>query len=153
MATGWAGDTAVQDQIDATIEDAVKRARGHMPSGPGLEHCEACDKPIPDALVTRLVQARLAENAARKAKKYRAANPEEAAMATLVRLTQEQIERLVVEMEEMENRLKDMHAELIEIGVPKDTLGRFAKLHDRYTTGVGFLLKQRELGKSEDSSG
>lgn len=27
------------------------------------------DKPIPDALVTRLVQARLAENAARKAKK------------------------------------------------------------------------------------
>ncbi|WP_036116763.1 MULTISPECIES: DksA/TraR family C4-type zinc finger protein [Luteibacter] len=49
MATGWAGDTAVQDQIDATIEDAVKRARSHIPSGPGLEHCEECDKPIPDA--------------------------------------------------------------------------------------------------------
>lgn len=74
-------------------------------------------------------------------------------MATLVRLTQEQIERLIVDMEEMEKRLKDMHEELIEIGVPKDTLGRFAKLHDRYTTGVAFLLKQRELGRSEDSSG
>ena len=74
-------------------------------------------------------------------------------MATIVRLTHGQIERLIVDMEEMEKRLKDMHEELIEIGVPKDTLGRFARLHDRYTTGVAFLLKQRELGKSEDSSG
>ena len=31
MATGWAGDGAVQDQIDATVEDAVKRARSRMP--------------------------------------------------------------------------------------------------------------------------
>lgn len=74
-------------------------------------------------------------------------------MATMVRLTRDQIERLVVDMEEMEQRLKDMHEELIEIGIPKDTLGRFAKLHDRYTTGVAFILKQRELGRSEDSSG
>jgi len=49
MATGWAGDTAVQDQIDATIEDAVKRARSHLPKGPGAERCEECDKPIPEA--------------------------------------------------------------------------------------------------------
>jgi phage/conjugal plasmid C-4 type zinc finger TraR family protein len=49
MATGWAGDTAVQDQIDATIEDAVKRARSHLPKGPSLEHCEECDTPIPEA--------------------------------------------------------------------------------------------------------
>jgi len=48
MATGWAGDTAVQDQIDATVEDAVKRARSHLPKGPGLTHCEACDAPIPE---------------------------------------------------------------------------------------------------------
>lgn len=74
-------------------------------------------------------------------------------MATMVRLTEGQIERLIVGMEEMESRLKDMHEELIEIGVPKDTLGRFAKLHDRHTTGVAFLLKQRELGRSEDNSG
>jgi phage/conjugal plasmid C-4 type zinc finger TraR family protein len=49
MATGWAGDTAVQDQIDATIDDAVKRARSHLPKGPCLERCEECDKPIPEA--------------------------------------------------------------------------------------------------------
>ena len=74
-------------------------------------------------------------------------------MATLVRLTEEQIERLIVGMEEMEKRLKDMHEELIEIGIPKDTLSRFAKLHDRYTEGVAFILKQRELGRSDDPSG
>ncbi len=49
MATGWAGDTAVQDQIDATVEDAIKRARSRMPSGPSLEHCEECGAPIPEA--------------------------------------------------------------------------------------------------------
>lgn len=49
MATGWAGDTAVQDQIDATVEDAIKRARSRLPSGPGLEQCEECDAPIPEA--------------------------------------------------------------------------------------------------------
>ncbi|HVI57146.1 MAG TPA: DksA/TraR family C4-type zinc finger protein [Luteibacter sp.] len=49
MATGWAGDTAVQDQIDATIEDAVKRARSQLPKGPSLERCEECDTPIPQA--------------------------------------------------------------------------------------------------------
>lgn len=49
MATGWAGDGAVQDQIDATVEDAIKRARSKLPSGPGLEHCEECGKQIPEA--------------------------------------------------------------------------------------------------------
>lgn len=49
MATGWAGDNAVQEQIDATIKDAVERARSQLPQGPGLSHCEQCDAPIPDA--------------------------------------------------------------------------------------------------------
>jgi len=49
MATGWAGDSAVQDQIDATIDDAVKRARGQLHKGPGLERCEECDAVIPVA--------------------------------------------------------------------------------------------------------
>jgi len=49
MATGWAGDTAVQDQIDATVDDAVKRARSRMAKGPSLEHCEECGAPIPEA--------------------------------------------------------------------------------------------------------
>ena len=49
MATGWAGDGAVQDQIDATIEDAVQRARQQLRQGPGLERCEECDAVIPAA--------------------------------------------------------------------------------------------------------
>ena len=49
MATGWAGDNAVQDQIDATIQDAIKRARSQLPQGPGLRHCEDCDTEIPEA--------------------------------------------------------------------------------------------------------
>jgi phage/conjugal plasmid C-4 type zinc finger TraR family protein len=49
MATGWAGDGAVQDQIDATISDAIKRARSQLPQGPGLTHCEECDAAIPEA--------------------------------------------------------------------------------------------------------
>ncbi|UNK49535.1 DksA/TraR family C4-type zinc finger protein [Lysobacter sp. S4-A87] len=49
MATGWAGDGAVQDQIDATIKDAIQRARSQLPQGPGLTHCEECGKEIPEA--------------------------------------------------------------------------------------------------------
>ena len=49
MATGWAGDGAVQDQIDATVKDAIKRARSQLRQGPGLEHCEECDAGIPEA--------------------------------------------------------------------------------------------------------
>ncbi len=49
MATGWAGDGAVQDQIDATVEDAIQRARSQLRQGPGLSHCEACDTTIPEA--------------------------------------------------------------------------------------------------------
>lgn len=49
MATGWAGDGAVQDQIDATVADAIKRARSRSPCGPGLKHCEECGADIPEA--------------------------------------------------------------------------------------------------------
>jgi phage/conjugal plasmid C-4 type zinc finger TraR family protein len=49
MATGWAGDGAVQDQIDATIKDAIKRVRDQLPQGPGLARCEECDAEIPEA--------------------------------------------------------------------------------------------------------
>lgn len=48
MATGWAKDGAVSDQIDSTVADAVARARARMPSGPGLSHCEDCDAAIPE---------------------------------------------------------------------------------------------------------
>ena len=49
MAGGFAKDGAVQDQIDATIEDAVSRARDRIPTGESLNHCEECDRRIPDA--------------------------------------------------------------------------------------------------------
>ena len=49
MATGWAGDGAVQDQIDAIVKDGIKRARSQLRQGPGLTHCEECDAKIPEA--------------------------------------------------------------------------------------------------------
>jgi phage/conjugal plasmid C-4 type zinc finger TraR family protein len=49
MATGWAGDGAVQQQIDDSIEDAIKRARAQLPTGPSLENCEECGEAIPEA--------------------------------------------------------------------------------------------------------
>jgi phage/conjugal plasmid C-4 type zinc finger TraR family protein len=49
VATGWAGDNAVQDQIDATVDDAVKRARSQLNQGPSLTHCEECAASIPAA--------------------------------------------------------------------------------------------------------
>lgn len=48
MATGWAQDGAVQDQIDATVKDAIERAKSQLPSGPGLTHCEQCGNEIPE---------------------------------------------------------------------------------------------------------
>jgi phage/conjugal plasmid C-4 type zinc finger TraR family protein len=49
MATGWAQDGAVQDQIDATVNDAVQRARVQLRRGPGRTHCEQCEASIPEA--------------------------------------------------------------------------------------------------------
>jgi hypothetical protein len=33
MASGWANDDAVQEQIDSTINDAIARARNELSSG------------------------------------------------------------------------------------------------------------------------
>ena len=49
MATGWAKEGAVQEQIDSTVEDAVLRARSRLSHGPGLTECEDCGEPIPPA--------------------------------------------------------------------------------------------------------
>ncbi len=49
MATGWAPDGAVQDQIDDTIADEVMRARARMPTGEGAVHCVECGNEIPEA--------------------------------------------------------------------------------------------------------
>ena len=49
MAGGWARDGAVQEQIEASVEDAVNRARSQLPQGEGLSHCEECDGELPEA--------------------------------------------------------------------------------------------------------
>ena len=49
MAGGWSRDGAVQDQIDASVEDAIKQARSRLPVGASLSHCEECNKLIPEA--------------------------------------------------------------------------------------------------------
>ena len=49
MAGGWSRDGAVQDQIDASVDDAVRAARERLPSGTSAELCEECDSPIPEA--------------------------------------------------------------------------------------------------------
>jgi phage/conjugal plasmid C-4 type zinc finger TraR family protein len=49
MATGWAHEGAVQEQIDATVKDAIDRAKAQLPSGPGLSHCADCAQEIPEA--------------------------------------------------------------------------------------------------------
>ena len=37
MATGWAKEGAVQEQIDATVKDAIQRAKSQLEAGPSLE--------------------------------------------------------------------------------------------------------------------
>ncbi len=59
MATGWARDGAVQDQIDASVEDAVELARSRLPKGESLTHCEKCDRDIPEARREAIVGVRL----------------------------------------------------------------------------------------------
>lgn len=49
MATGWAGDNAVNEQIDATVKDGVLRARSRLPTGPSAAHCVECEAEIPEA--------------------------------------------------------------------------------------------------------
>jgi len=59
MASGWAPDGAVQDQIDGSITDAVNLARARLPSGPGAIDCQDCGEPIPEARRRAMPGARL----------------------------------------------------------------------------------------------
>jgi phage/conjugal plasmid C-4 type zinc finger TraR family protein len=49
MAGGWSRDGAVQDQIDASVEEAVERARQGLTHGKSARNCEECGKSIPEA--------------------------------------------------------------------------------------------------------
>ena len=49
MAGGWAREGAVNEQIEASIEEAVELARKQLGGGEGRENCEECDAIIPEA--------------------------------------------------------------------------------------------------------
>lgn len=49
MATGWAREGAVQDQIDDTVKDGVLRAQSRLPQGPSATVCDECGDTIPEA--------------------------------------------------------------------------------------------------------
>ena len=59
MAGGWSRDGAVQDQIDASIDDAVKEARSRLGSGASASECEVCEAVIPEARRQALPGVRL----------------------------------------------------------------------------------------------
>jgi phage/conjugal plasmid C-4 type zinc finger TraR family protein len=48
MATGWAHEGAVLDQIEDTISDGVLSARARLPAGDGTEDCVECGDRIPE---------------------------------------------------------------------------------------------------------
>ena len=48
MAGGFAKDGAVQEQIDASLEDEVKRARSQLPRGESALDCDDCNTTIPE---------------------------------------------------------------------------------------------------------
>ncbi len=50
MAGGWARDGAVNEQIEASVEDELKRMKLQgQRAGVSRSHCEDCDEPIPAA--------------------------------------------------------------------------------------------------------
>ena len=59
MASGWARGGAVQDQIDASVEDAVETARRQLPRGESLLQCEECGAGLPEGRREALPGVRL----------------------------------------------------------------------------------------------
>ncbi len=59
MASGWANDNAVNDQIRASLEDEAERVRRRLPQGQGLVNCEECGEEIPEARRQALPGVRL----------------------------------------------------------------------------------------------
>ena len=49
MAGGWSRDGAVNEQIEASINDELARLKARRgPSGESRTHCAECDEPIPE---------------------------------------------------------------------------------------------------------
>ena len=60
MAGGWTRDGAVNDQIDASIEDELIRMRSRRaPEGESATHCAECGETIPHARRRAIVGVKL----------------------------------------------------------------------------------------------
>lgn len=72
MANGWAKDGAEQEQIDNTVNDALRRVRSRIPAGESLCECEACGDRIAEGRrealpgVRRCVKCQEAEDTAQQ---------------------------------------------------------------------------------------
>lgn len=50
MAGGWSRDGAVEEQIEASLNDELKRMQARRtPRGESLTHCAECEEPIAPA--------------------------------------------------------------------------------------------------------
>lgn len=50
MAGGWARDGAVNEQIEASVNDELARLKARQgPVGESLTHCAECEEPISEA--------------------------------------------------------------------------------------------------------
>ncbi len=49
MANGWAGDDAVGQQIQDSVNDEIRRVRQNVSCGESLQYCEECGEEIPEA--------------------------------------------------------------------------------------------------------
>ncbi|MWB77761.1 DksA/TraR family C4-type zinc finger protein [Pseudooceanicola sp. 216_PA32_1] len=49
MAGGWARDGAVNEQIEASIQDELARLKARPKVGESLTHCAECEEEIPEA--------------------------------------------------------------------------------------------------------
>ena len=58
MASGWAHEGAVLDQIEDTVTDGVLTARARLPAGDGTSHCIECGDEIPEPRRKALPSAR-----------------------------------------------------------------------------------------------
>ncbi len=59
MAGGWTRDGAVQDQIDASLDEAVGRARRELGSGQSAKVCAECGGAIAEERRKALLGVRL----------------------------------------------------------------------------------------------
>ena len=60
MAGGWSRDGAVEEQIEASIQDELSRMKARRgPSGTSFTHCAECEEPIPEKRRTAIPGVKL----------------------------------------------------------------------------------------------